>query len=156
MEQFFKVKEHGSTVKIEVMAGITTFMAMAYILMVNAGMFANLEGVSYNAVYIATALSAVIGTFLMAFLANLPLGLASGMGLNAFFVYTACFTFGLSYANALVLVPSRWYCIYNSYNYRYQSQIILSNSRLRKKGNSSRYWSVYCILRSSECRYCCK
>ena len=104
MEQFFKVKEHGSTVKIEVMAGITTFMAMAYILMVNAGMFANLEGVSYNAVYIATALSAVIGTFLMAFLANLPLGLASGMGLNAFFVYTACFTFGLSYANALVLV----------------------------------------------------
>ena len=48
MEQFFKVKEHGSTVKIEVMAGITTFMAMAYILMVNAGMFANLEGVSYN------------------------------------------------------------------------------------------------------------
>ncbi|OKZ94788.1 MAG: hypothetical protein BHW18_01085 [Eubacterium sp. 36_13] len=104
MEQFFKVKEHGSTVKIEIMAGITTFMAMAYILMVNAGMFANLEGVSYNAVYIATALSAVIGTFLMAFLANLPLGLASGMGLNAFFVYTACFTFGLSYANALVLV----------------------------------------------------
>ena len=52
--------------------------------MVNAGMFANLEGVSYNAVYIATALSAVIGTFLMAFLANLPLGLASGMGLMRF------------------------------------------------------------------------
>lgn len=104
MEKFFKVREHGSTVKIEIMAGITTFMAMAYILMVNAEMFAELEGVSYNAIYIATALSAVIGTFLMAFLANLPLGLASGMGLNAFFVYTACFTFGLSYANALVLV----------------------------------------------------
>lgn len=104
MEKFFKVKEHGSTVKIEIMAGITTFMAMAYILMVNAEMFAQLDGVSYNAVYIATALSAVVGTMLMAFLANLPLGLASGMGLNAFFVYTACFTFGLTYANALVLV----------------------------------------------------
>lgn len=104
MEKFFKVKEHGSTVKTEVLAGITTFMAMAYILMVNANMFSALGVVSYNAIYIATAISAVIGTFLIAFLANLPLGLASGMGLNAFFVYTVCFTFGLSYANALVLV----------------------------------------------------
>ena len=106
MEKFFKVKEHGSTVKTEILAGVTTFMAMAYILMVNAGMFSGLKtlGVSYNAIYIATALSAVIGTFLMAFLANLPLALASGMGLNAFFVYTVCDMFGLSYANALVLV----------------------------------------------------
>jgi len=104
MEKYFKVKEHGSTVKVEILAGITTFMAMAYILMVNAGMFSALPEVSYNAIYIATALSAVAGTFAMAFLANLPLGLASGMGLNAFFVYTACFNFGLSYANALVLV----------------------------------------------------
>ena len=104
MEKFFKVKEHGSTVRVEVLAGITTFMAMSYILMVNAGMFSALPEVSYNAIYIATALSAVVGTFAMAFLANLPLGLASGMGLNAFFVYTACFNFGLSYANALVLV----------------------------------------------------
>ena len=84
MEKYFKVKEHGSTVKVEILAGITTFMAMAYILMVNAGMFSALPEVSYNAIYIATALSAVIGTFAMAFLANLPLGLASGMGLNAF------------------------------------------------------------------------
>lgn len=104
MEKFFKVKEHGSTVRIELMAGLTTFMAMAYILMVNAGMFAELGVVSYNAIYIATAISAVVGTVLIALLANLPLGLASGMGLNAFFVYTVCFTFGLSYANALVLV----------------------------------------------------
>ena len=94
MEKFFKVKEHGSTVRVEVLAGITTFMAMSYILMVNAGMFSALPEVSYNAIYIATALSAVVGTFAMAFLANLPLGLASGMGLNAFFVYTACFNFG--------------------------------------------------------------
>ena len=104
MENFFKVKEKGSTVRIEIMAGITTFMAMAYILMVNADMFSNLSGVSYNAIYIATAISAVVGTMCMALLANLPLGLATGMGLNAFFVYTICFSFGLSYANALVLV----------------------------------------------------
>ena len=56
MEKFFKVKEHGSTVRVEVLAGITTFMAMSYILMVNAGMFSALPEVSYNAIYIATAL----------------------------------------------------------------------------------------------------
>jgi len=104
MEKFFKVKENGSTVKTEFLAGLTTFMAMAYILMVNAGMFAELGTVSYNAVYIATAISAVIGTVLIGLLSNLPLAQASGMGLNAFFVYTVCFGFGLSYANALVLI----------------------------------------------------
>lgn len=107
MEKFFHLKERGTTVKIEVLAGITTFMAMAYILMVNAGMFSNGGvdlGVSYNAIYIATALSAVIGTLIIGLLANLPLAQASGMGLNAFFVYTVCGAFGLTYANALVLV----------------------------------------------------
>ena len=104
MEKRFHLKEHGTTVRTEIMAGITTFMAMAYILMVNAGMFAELGTVSYGAIYIATAISAVIGTVLIGLLANLPLAQASGMGLNAFFVYTVCFTFGLSYANALVLV----------------------------------------------------
>lgn len=105
MEKFFKIRERGSTVRTEVFAGLTTFMAMAYILMVNAGMFAELSPqVSYGAVYIATALSAVVGTVLIGLLANLPLAQASGMGLNAYFVYTVCFGFGLSYANALVLV----------------------------------------------------
>ena len=104
MDKFFRVTEKGSTIRTEITAGLTTFMAMAYILMVNAGMFAELGTVSYGAVYIATAISAVIGTVLIGLLANLPLAQASGMGLNAFFVYTVCFGFGLSYANALVLV----------------------------------------------------
>ena len=104
MEKYFHVREKGSTVKTEVLAGLTTFMAMAYILMVNAGMFSELGVVSYGAIYIATAISAVIGTVLIGLLANLPLAQASGMGLNAYFVYTVCFGFGLSYANALVLV----------------------------------------------------
>ncbi|MCQ2420900.1 MAG: NCS2 family permease [Clostridia bacterium] len=104
MEKFFKLNERGTTVRTEIVAGITTFMAMAYILMVNAGMFADLGTVSYGAVYIATAISAVIGTVMIGLLANLPLAQASGMGLNAFFVYTVCFGFGLSYANALVCV----------------------------------------------------
>ncbi|MBQ8502760.1 MAG: NCS2 family permease [Clostridia bacterium] len=111
MEKFFKLKERGTTVKTEFIAGMTTFFAMVYILMVNANMFAdpfgdgsNPLGVSYGAIYIATAISAVVGTVLAGLLANLPLAQASGMGLNAFFVYTVCIGFGLSYANALVLI----------------------------------------------------
>ena len=104
MEKFFKLKEHGTTVRTELVAGLTTFMAMAYMLMVNSGMLSALDEVSYGAIYIATAISAVIGTMLIGLLANLPLAMASGMGLNAFFVYTVCFGFGLSYSNALVLV----------------------------------------------------
>lgn len=95
-------------VKTEFFAGMTTFFAMVYILMVNANMFAdpfgdgsNPLGVSYGAIYIATAISAVAGTMLAGLLSNLPLAQASGMGLNAFFVYTVCIGFGLSYANAL-------------------------------------------------------
>lgn len=104
MEKLFHVKEKGSTVRTEVFAGVTTFMTMAYILMVNAGMFSELPGVSYHAIYIATAISAVIGTVLIGLMSNLPLAQASAMGINAFFVYTVCFGFGLTYANALVLV----------------------------------------------------
>ena len=104
MNNYFKIKERGSTVRTEVIAGLTTFMAMAYILMVNPGMFSNLGNVSFGAVYIATAISAVIGTLLIGLMANLPLAQASGMGLNAFFVFTVCFGLGFSYANALVFV----------------------------------------------------
>lgn len=111
MDKFFKLKERGTSVKVEFIAGMTTFFAMVYILMVNATMFAdplgdgsNPLGVSYGAIYIATAISAVVGTILAGLIANLPLAQASGMGLNAFFVYTVCIGFGLSYANALVLI----------------------------------------------------
>lgn len=86
------------------MAGLTTFMAMAYILMVNPAMFAILPDVSYNAAYIATALSSVIGTVLIGLLSGLPLAQAPGMGLNAYFVYTVCLGLGFSYANALVFI----------------------------------------------------
>lgn len=115
LDKRFGFTARGSNVRTEVMAGITTFFAMAYILMVNANMFAhpfatatdlgpNVLGVSYNAVYIATAISAVVGTLCIGLLANLPLAQASGMGLNAFFVYTCVVGMGMTYANALVLV----------------------------------------------------
>ena len=111
MEQFFKIKERGTSIRTEFVAGMTTFFAMVYILMVNANMFANPFGdgsnplgVSYGAIYIATAISAIVGTTVAGIISNLPLAQASGMGLNAFFVYTVCIGFGLSYENALVLI----------------------------------------------------
>ncbi len=106
-DRFFGITEAGSTLKTEVVAGLTTFMAMAYILMVNAGMFANAgSGVTYGGAYIATAVAAVVGTMLMAFLARLPLAQASGMGINAFIVYTLISfgATGLTFANTMVFV----------------------------------------------------
>ena len=103
-DRMFGYTAKGSSAKTEIVAGLTTFLAMAYILVVNAGMFESLPGVSFDAMYVTTALSAIIGTVLIGLLANLPLAQAPGMGLNAFFVYTVCFKLGFSYANALVFV----------------------------------------------------
>ena len=104
LDKKFGYVAKGSSLKTEAVAGLTTFLAMAYILIVNSGMFSALNGVSFDAMYVTTALSAIVGTILIGLLANLPLAQAPGMGLNAFFVYTVCFTLGFSYANALVFV----------------------------------------------------
>ena len=105
MDKFFKLKERGTNVKTEIIAGLTTFLAMAYILAVNPSIFGDLNaGVSTSAIFSATAISAAIATLCMAFLANYPVALASGMGLNAFFVYTVCNTMGCSYEVALTAV----------------------------------------------------
>ena len=100
----FGLEKRGTNVKTEIMAGITTFIAMVYVLMVNANMFSETGEVSYGAMYIVTAISAVIGTLLVGLFSGLPLAQAPGIGLAAFFVYTVCLGFGFSYANALVLV----------------------------------------------------
>ena len=89
MEKFFRLKEHGTTVKTEIIAGITTFLAMAYILAVNPSML-GAAGMNTAGVFVATALSAAFATLVMAFWANYPIALASGMGLNAYFAYTVC------------------------------------------------------------------
>ena len=97
MEKFFQLKEHNTTVKTEIFAGLTTFFAMAYIIFVNPtmlsydGAFPNI----FNGVFFATCISAAIGTLLMAFLAKLPFAQAPGMGLNAFFAYTVMGTLGV-------------------------------------------------------------
>ena len=86
MEKFFKLKERGTTVSKEIIGGITTFLAMAYILAVNPGILSD-SGMEFNAVFTATAISAAVATFVMAFLANLPVALAPGLGLQLFLVW---------------------------------------------------------------------
>ena len=103
LESFFKLKEHHTDVKTELIAGITTFMTMAYILAVNPGIL-SASGMDAGAVFTATALGAAIGTLLMAFLSNYPFALAPGMGLNAFFAFTVCGAMGYSWNVALAAV----------------------------------------------------
>ena len=88
LEKCFKLNEHGTTVKREVLAGLTTFLTMAYILAVNPNILGTV--MNANGVFVATALASAIATFVMAFFANYPIGLSAGLGLNAYFAYTVC------------------------------------------------------------------
>ena len=88
LERIFKLKEHNTTIKTEIIAGITTFLAMAYILAVNPTILGTV--MDQNGVFLATAIASALATFVMAFLANYPIALSSGMGLNAYFAYTVC------------------------------------------------------------------
>ncbi|MCQ2548787.1 MAG: NCS2 family permease [Lachnospiraceae bacterium] len=103
LENFFKLKENKTDVKTEVLAGITTFMTMAYILAVNPSIL-SATGMDAQAVLIATALASFVGTLLMALLANYPFALAPGMGLNAYFAYTVVLGMGYSWQIALMAV----------------------------------------------------
>lgn len=103
LEKLFQLKENNTTVRTEVIAGITTFMTMAYILAVNPNLL-SASGMDATAVLIATCLASFIGTLAMALLANYPFALAPGMGLNAYFAFTVCKTMGYSWKVALVAV----------------------------------------------------
>ena len=103
LEKFFKLKENGTNVRTEVVAGITTFMTMAYILAVNPSIV-SASGMDAQAVLIATAIASFIGTICMALLANYPFALAPGLGLNAYFAYTVCGSMGYSWQIALFAV----------------------------------------------------
>ena len=103
LENLFKLKEHGTNVKTEILAGLTTFLAMAYILAVNPGMLAT-TGMSVQAVFLATAIASGLSSILMGLIANYPVVLAPGMGVNAFFTYTVCLTYGYSWSAALSAV----------------------------------------------------
>jgi len=105
MEKVFKLKEHGTTFQREIIAGATTFLTMAYILAVNPGMLGSIgDGMTPEAVFTATVVSSAIATLVMAFAANLPIALAPGMGLNAFFTYVVVSFMGYSWRVALTAV----------------------------------------------------
>lgn len=103
LEKIFKLKEHNTDVKTEIMAGITTFMTMAYILAVNPSIL-GIAGMDTTAVLLATCIASFVGTVCMAFMANLPFVLSAGMGLNAFLAYTMVLGFGYSWQVALFAV----------------------------------------------------
>ena len=103
IEKLFKLKENNTTVKTEVIGGITTFMTMAYILAVNPNLF-SAAGMDATAVLIATCLASFVGTLAMALMANYPFALAPGMGLNAYFAYTVCGAMGYDWRVALMAV----------------------------------------------------
>ncbi|WMC11881.1 NCS2 family permease [Oceanimonas pelagia] len=100
LEQYFKLKELNTNVRQEVVAGITTFLTMAYIIFVNPAILSE-AGMDYGAVFVATCLAAALGCFIMGLAANYPIALAPGMGLNAFFTYTVVLTEGYSWQSAL-------------------------------------------------------
>ncbi|HIS47059.1 MAG TPA: NCS2 family permease [Candidatus Scybalocola faecigallinarum] len=103
MEKFFKLKENGTTVGTEIMAGLTTFFAMSYIIVVNPGILSQ-SGMEWGAVFLATIIASIIGTLIMGLVANVPYAQAPGMGLNAFFVYTVCAGLGFTWQQALSMV----------------------------------------------------
>lgn len=106
MENFFKIKEKDTTVQTEIIAGVTTFFTMAYVFLVNPAIISNGDSQIFNGVFIATCLAAAVGTFLMAFLANLPFAQAPGMGLNAFFAFTIMPTMGAIVGREVGLLES--------------------------------------------------
>ena len=103
MDRFFKLKENGTSVSKELIAGLTTFFAMSYIIIVNPSILSQ-SGMEWGAVFLATIIASIIGTLVMGLVANVPYAQAPGMGLNAFFVYTVCFTLGFTWQQALSMV----------------------------------------------------
>ena len=103
LEKLFKLKENKTTIFTEFMAGLTTFMAMSYIIFINPSILSQ-TGMDYNAVYVATILTSVVGTLLMGFFANVPYVQSAGLGINALFTYTICGSLGFSWQQGLAMV----------------------------------------------------
>lgn len=102
-EKIFKLKENNTKVSTEIFAGITTFMAMSYIIFINPTILSQ-TGMDYNSVYMATILASMLGTLITGFFANVPYVQGAGLGLNALFTYTLCGTLGFTWQQALAMV----------------------------------------------------
>ena len=106
LEKLFQLQAHNTTVRTELLAGLTTFLTMAYILFVNPSLLSE-AGMDRGAVFVATCLAAAIGSAIMGLVANYPIALAPGMGLNAFFTYTVVLTMGYTWQVALGVTLTR-------------------------------------------------
>lgn len=120
MEKWFKLKERGTTIPTEIIAGLTTFFTMVYIVIVNPGMLSS-TGMDFNGVFIATVLASIIGTLIMGLGANYPIVIAPGMGLNAFFAYSVVAGYGVSWQVALgaVFIAGMLFVILSLTSFRY-------------------------------------
>ena len=151
LEKLFQLKEHGTTVRTEVIAGLTTFLTMAYILAVNPNILGTV--MDRSGVFVATALASALATFIMAFLANYPIALSAGLGLNAYFAYTVClgelggeadaFTIALT----AVLVEGIIFIILSFFKARER------HSDQPEERHFRRHRSVRCLHRHAECRH---
>eukprot|EP01132_Coremiostelium_polycephalum_P014459 gene14459-17559_t len=100
LEKLFKLREHNTSARIEMLAGLTTFLTMSYIIFVNPEILSS-TGMDRNAIFVATCIAAAVGSLVMALVANWPIGMAPGMGLNAFFAFTVVAAMGFSWQQAL-------------------------------------------------------
>ena len=103
LEKLFKLKENKTTITTELLAGLTTFMAMSYIIFINPQIL-SLTGMNYNSIYVATILASMIGTLILGLVANVPYVQSAGLGLNALFTYTICGTLGFTWQQGLAMV----------------------------------------------------
>ena len=154
LEKVFKLRENHTTVKTEILAGITTFMTMAYILAVNPNVL-SAAGMDRGAVFTATVLASFLGTACMALFANYPFALAPGMGLNAYFAYTVVIGMGYPWQSALaaVFVEGVIFIVLSVFNVR--EAIFNSIPSNLKESGICRNWIFYCLYWSAECQDCC-
>ena len=154
LDRVFHLKENGTTIKTEILAGAAAFMTMAYILAVNP-MIMGAIGMDKGAVLTATCLASFIGTLLMALLANYPFALAPGMGLNAFFAYTVVMSMGYSWETALsaVFFEGVIFILLTLTNLR--EAIFNAIPMNLKKAVSAGNWLIYLFYRTGKCTYCC-
>ena len=143
-EKLFKLKENHTDVKTEIMAGVTTFMTMAYILAINPSILGS-TGMDPTAVLLATCIASVIGTVCMGLMANLPFVLSAGMGLNAYMAYTVV-------AGGTACGFCRGDCIYRAFSYKRQRSHFQCNTCGAEKSGVRWHRSLHCLYRTSECR----
>jgi len=151
LQKYFGFDPATTTIRTEIIAGVSTFLTMAYILAVNPAIL-GITGMDKGALFATTAITSGIATLIMALYAKMPFGLAPGMGINAFFAYTVCLSMGHTWQFALTAVLPGRSDIHPSNRYQYSRKDRLFPTAEYSKSDWSGYWSFYCLYRSAKCR----